>query len=489
MSGLYYTALFKNARTRKILVATIFTFLAWSIYFSAFTYRTLIINHREATLMRLFGIVNSVSLLIDGDLHTTLMNMYPKKDDIDRIGVDMYYDQIHQLLKSNEAANMLKTPIYTIVFDSTNQIYEFGVSSAEKPYFRHTYEKFPRQLMEQYEKGGMISPYKDEFGHWLSAFAPLKNKAGKTVGVLQADEKYDAFISTVKRAIWKSTLLSLLLLGTLFLILFRILNHILSKELNDKLALQNANETNRNMSIQLAQSLEELKKTNDFRKEMVANFSHDLRTPLSSITGYLELLINQEGTPINTKESKKYTQIAYNESLRLKRLVNELFELSKLESGQIKLKSESFSLAELTQDILEKYKKTCENKNINLITHFEHQLVWIMGDISWIDRLIQNLLDNAMKHVNHGGFIKCTISETNKMQYLKVCNSGTPIPKEELPLVFDRYFKSSTNSNLQSTGLGLAIVKKIVELHKGTVTAEVNEDITTFVFALPFPNS
>ena len=181
--------------------------------------------------MRLFGIVNSTALLIDGDLHHMLMSMYPKKDDIDSTGDDMYYQQIQALLKANETANMLKTPMYTIVYDSALHSYEFGVSSALKPYFRHLYKKFPDQLLEQYEQGGMIPPYKDEFGHWLSAFAPIKNKAGKTVAVLQADEKYDSFIKIVTATIWKSVLLSLLLITGLFFVLLRILHHVLSREL------------------------------------------------------------------------------------------------------------------------------------------------------------------------------------------------------------------------------------------------------------------
>ncbi|MEP7267793.1 MAG: HAMP domain-containing sensor histidine kinase, partial [Saprospiraceae bacterium] len=165
--------------------------------------------------------------------------------------------------------------------------------------------------------------------------------------------------------------------------------------------------------------------------------------------------------------------------------VNELFELSKLESGQIKLKPEVFSLPELAQDVFEKYKKECDDRKIKFITEFNDPISLITGDISWIDRLIQNLVDNAIKHVNDGGFIKITIFEKEGYQHLKVCNSGLPIPQEELPLVFDRYFKSSNNTGTSSTGLGLAIVKKIVDLHHGLLKAEADEQITTFRFAIP----
>ncbi len=434
--------------------------------------------------MRLFGIVNSVSLLIDGDMHTMLMSSHPIKDDIDRAGIDMYYDQIHGLLKSNEKANMLKTPIYTIVYDSVQQAYEFGVSSAEKPYFRHVYKKFPDQLLQEYEAGGMIPPYQDEFGHWLSAFAPIKNKAGRTVAVLQADEKYDEFLGYVRTIIWKNVLLSLCLLTLLFYLLIRILKHILSRELKDKESLQLAMIENKKISDQLAISLDEIKKTDEFRKEMIANFSHDLRTPLASVSGYLEMLLNDSLNAIHPEDSRKYIQIAYTESLRLKRLVSELFELSKLESGQIKLNKVSFSLPELAQDVLNKYKKECNDRQIKLITEFQPPLHLINGDIVWIDRLLQNLIDNAIKYVRDGGFIKMTIFEDDEKLHVKVCNSGTPIPSQDLPNIFDRYFKSTNNVSSQGTGLGLAIVKKIVELHHGYVKAEATDEITTFRFAL-----
>jgi len=436
--------------------------------------------------MRLAGIANSTALLIDGDMHQMLMDKYPLKDGIDSVGDDMYYQLIHQKLMINEKANMLKTPIYTIVYDSTIMAYEFGITSADKPYFRHVYKGFPAQLLEQYNQGGTIPPYKDEFGHWLSAFAPIKNKLGKTVAVLQADERYDLFIAQARSAVWQNVILSLVLIGVLFFVLMRILHHILSRELKDKVALNEANESNKNMSLQLAQSLDELKKTDEFRKEMIANFSHDLRTPLASVSGYLELLLQDQGNLINPEDKENYLKIAYSEAQRLKRLVNELFELSKLESGQVKLQEERFSLPELAQDVLNKYQVDCKEKNIDLLTDFQSDLHLIHGDISWIDRLLQNLLDNAVKHCNHGGFIKLTISENNQTtQEVKVCNSGDPIPQAHLPYVFDRYFRSTNRKTQSSSGLGLAIVKKIVDIHHGGIRAEATDQVTTFRFWLP----
>jgi two-component system heavy metal sensor histidine kinase CusS len=108
----------------------------------------------------------------------------------------------------------------------------------------------------------------------------------------------------------------------------------------------------------------------------------------------------------------------------------------------------------------------------------------VSADIYWIDRVLQNLLGNALKYVNDNGLIKFTIFQEDQRLTIKVCNSGIPIAPEHLPFVFDRYFKATTGNN-DSTGLGLAITKKIVELHDGRIWAEVEEDITTFRISLP----
>ena len=258
------------------------------------------------------------------------------------------------------------------------------------------------------------------------------------------------------------------------------------RELQDKNDISSANERNKQMSTALQYSLDELQKTDDFRKEMIANFSHDLRTPLASIKGYLELLLasnsKKEQAPA---DQKKYTEIAYKESLRLERLINQLFELSKLESGHVKLKTEFLFLPELSQDVFSKYQEVLKEKNIRFITEFRDNLHTISADISWIDRLLQNLMDNAIKFTQENGFIKFTIFEKDNFQHLKVCNSGIPIPADELSHIFDRYFKSNQQTTHHGTGLGLAIVKKIVELHHGKVWAECADGITTFRFTLP----
>lgn len=460
--------LMRSGRIRRIMLTVMTGFIFLILYFTVWSYYHSINQAETASLMRLAGIANSLALQIDGDAHQKLMEHYQEKDAIKTREQDSSYLSIHQLLARNYQANMLKTPVYTIVHDTVSKNYAFGVTSSEQPYFRHTYNSAPKLLMEKHAEGGMIPMYKDEFGMWLSAFAAIKNREGKVVAMVQADEKFDLFLERERTGIFKNLLFSLLISALVFVVLIKILQTILAKERRDREALAAANE--------------QIKQLDDFRKEMIANVSHDLRTPVASILGFAETL-QQKHKQLSQPEQARYLNIIHSESVRLTHLLRGLFDLSNLESGQITLDKEPLNMNELAQDILQKYTLQAENKNVRIFTDFQEALPLINADIRWIDRVIQNLLDNALKYVNEGGFIKFTVFTEDKSLNFKVCNSGTPISDENLPFVFDRYFKSSKREE-NSTGLGLAIVKRIIELHGGKVWAEVSEDITTFRFCL-----
>jgi signal transduction histidine kinase len=460
-----------TSQVKKVIPTVVVGFLIVMTYFMWSSYRNSLSEAENTTLMRLGGIVNSMALQIDGDAHQHITMQYLQKDDILNNQQDSNYFKIHEVLKNNYEANMLHTPIYTIIFDSLSSKYVFGITSSEKPYYRHAYNSAPKELMEKQSEGAMIPMYKDEFGSWLSAFAAIKNKKGQVVGLVQADEKFDDFIEKTRINVFKNLIFSLLVFAVLLLVLIRILHPILKRERRDREALAAANV--------------QIKQLDDFRKEMIANVSHDLRTPMSSILGYAEILI-QKRTQLNDNEQIKYLNIITKEAKRLNNMVGELFDLSKLEAGQINLDKELFNIKELSQDILYNYDIRAKEKNVRLLSEFQEHLPLVSADIRWIDRVVQNLLDNAIKYVNDGGFVKITIFSENDLLHFKVCNSGQAIKAEHLPNIFDRYFKSE-NRTAESTGLGLAIVKKIIDLHEGKIWVESNEALTTFRFSLKIP--
>lgn len=238
------------------------------------------------------------------------------------------------------------------------------------------------------------------------------------------------------------------------------------------------------MADTLAQNIQELKETDEFRKELISNVSHDLRTPIASIQGYAETLILKKDT-IEPSEQFKYLQIIYTSCDKLKRLVSELFELSKLQTNQVKLNTEPFSITELVSDIANKYRIISQKKGVSINTFLPTDLPMIEADILLIDRVLQNLIDNAIKFCKEGDYINIDIRSIipGKIK-ISIADTGEGIGHDELPYIFDRYYKGKKYS--ESTGLGLAIVKKIIDLHQTEI--EVSSQLgkgTIFSFTLP----
>jgi signal transduction histidine kinase len=235
----------------------------------------------------------------------------------------------------------------------------------------------------------------------------------------------------------------------------------------------------------LNQNIEKLKEVEILRRELIANVSHDLRTPISIIHGYIET-IQMKREQLTESEIKNYLEIISQSTLRLQNLVQELFELSKLEANQVVPKKEPFFINELISDISSKYQLICESKKIRLQTEIAKDLPMVFGDIALIERVLQNLIDNAIKYTNENGkVIIKTFLKADKIQ-VAIADSGVGIPLDEQNNILERFYTAKSHSGKESsTGLGLAIVKKILELHQAELLIEsiVNSG-TTFTFDL-----
>lgn len=238
------------------------------------------------------------------------------------------------------------------------------------------------------------------------------------------------------------------------------------------------------MADTIEKNISELKGIDNLRRELISNVSHDLRTPVASIQGYAETLLLKEDN-ITKEEQKKYHEIIFKSCGRLQRLVEELFELSKLQTNQVKLQPEPFSIAELVYDIVNKYRILSQKKGINIDTVIANDVPLVEADLSMINRALQNLIDNAIKFCREGDSIRIEINteEPEKVE-IRVIDSGPGIKQEDLPNVFQRYFKGQSDE--YGTGLGLAIVKKIIDLHNSEI--EVYSQYgngAKFIFDLP----
>ena len=241
------------------------------------------------------------------------------------------------------------------------------------------------------------------------------------------------------------------------------------------------------MSERINKQIEQLKENDRLRRELVSNISHDLRTPLSAMQGYLETL-TIKGDELTGDKRKQYLEIATRHTVRLGTLIGDLFELSKLDAASVTPNLEAFSLAELVQDIAQEFQLDSENKDIKLAIELNAAAGFTIGDIGLIQRVLENLVRNAIRYTPTGGEVTISISERPKSVAVSVSDTGPGIPDEEIPRIFDRFYRSAQGDEAlsDSSGLGLAIVKRILDLHESRITVVSKLDAgTRFEFELP----
>jgi signal transduction histidine kinase len=239
------------------------------------------------------------------------------------------------------------------------------------------------------------------------------------------------------------------------------------------------------MAATIERNMDELKGLDKLRKELIANVSHDLRTPIAAVQGYAETLLLKEGT-LTPEERRAHLGIIVKSADRLKELVDDLFTLSKLEAGQVKLDLEPISLGELVHDVVNKLRLHAQEKNVGINIIMAKDLPIVEVDVKKIDRVLQNIIQNSIKFCAPGDRITVELDASAGSVDVRISDTGPGIPMDELPFIFDRYYRGRRSGDSDGTGLGLAIVKRIVELHGSTVKAisRANEG-AQFSFGLP----
>ena len=249
-------------------------------------------------------------------------------------------------------------------------------------------------------------------------------------------------------------------------------------------------ETYNNMANTIVSNIEELRSVEALRRELIANVSHDLRTPLAITQGYVETLQIKKDD-LSKEEQDQYISVIAKSVDKLSGLIDQLFEYSKLEASQIEPQKEAFSIADLAYDVFEKYESLAIKHRIDLKLDIEEKLPLVFADISLVERVIQNLMDNALKFTSQGGEVLLTMKSDKEKVFISIQDTGIGIAEHELSQIFERYKKASNTakSEKEGAGLGLAIAKKIMEIHDSTirVLSQPNEG-TTFQFFLPSAN-
>lgn len=239
------------------------------------------------------------------------------------------------------------------------------------------------------------------------------------------------------------------------------------------------------LAVSFNQMTNSLVQLEGMRKSFVANVSHELKTPMTTIGGFIDGIL--DGT-IKPEKQRYYLTIVSDEVKRLSRLVQSMLSMAKLESGEFVLKPELFDFRELLCTIVISQEQRIESQNLNITGLDEIQSVSVNADRDLIHQVIYNLVDNAIKFTNESGTIDFKLKNDSKKLIFTIMNTGKGIPKNELPYVFDRFYKGdkSRSAVKNSTGLGLYIVKTILKAHGGSITVTSREnDFTSFTVTLP----
>ncbi|MGN0395527.1 MAG: ATP-binding protein [Coprococcus sp.] len=240
---------------------------------------------------------------------------------------------------------------------------------------------------------------------------------------------------------------------------------------------------------ELAQYMEEmadeLSRSNEYKKSFISNISHDFRSPLTSIKGYIEAML--DGT-IPPEKHEKYLNIVLNETQRLTKLTQGLLELNSFDSFDLKLDKSNFDLKSIITPTINTFEGKCQDRGIYLKSIFLTDNTVVYADRTRIQQVIYNLIDNAIKFTPEGKQIIVQVSEKGDKIYTSVKDEGCGIPKESIKKVFDRFYKTdpSRGKDKMGTGLGLAITKEVIKAHgeKITLTSEVGKG-SEFIFSLP----
>ncbi|ASA95631.1 ATP-binding protein [Anoxybacillus flavithermus] len=238
-------------------------------------------------------------------------------------------------------------------------------------------------------------------------------------------------------------------------------------------------------AVAVLRDMTEERRLDKLRKDFIANVSHELRTPIAMLQGYSEAIVDDIAA--TDEEKKELAKVIYDESLRMGRLVNDLLDLARMEAGHLTLHKERVPLRSYTERIIHKFQALAKEKGVRLLVDINEEFV-VLFDPDRIEQVLTNLIDNALRHTDDGGEVRVIVDGDEEAVRISVRDSGSGIAEEDLPFVFERFYKAdkARTRGRSGTGLGLAIAKNIVEAHKGTIAvhSKLGEG-TTFTFTLP----
>jgi signal transduction histidine kinase len=238
------------------------------------------------------------------------------------------------------------------------------------------------------------------------------------------------------------------------------------------------------MAGELEEKIENERRIEKSKQDLITNAAHDLRTPLTNIIGYIEII--KEGNYKDEGQLLKYIDIISNKAEGLRKLTNDLFMYTKLSSGSVKLNISKFSINELVKQLIDEYIDLFESNNLKLKDDLSSENIIINGDADKLARIFDNLFTNAIKYSEKPSCVNLKLMKKDEMVLMSISNKCQELEKEDLDNLFERFYRAdkARSENENSSGLGLAISKTIAELHQGNLTADYKNGVITFVLSM-----
>ncbi len=462
---------------------------------------------RKSIFYRMFTVTMAlfaVSFIITGTLLFSFMGRYLSsryEKDLDNIAQQVINTTLYVGTNRQVPAEVYQRNIYAIAQSTGTEIF---VVDAEGDLILTTVEGFHGSVRPIFTKeilSGKSATYRGTLGgtyktDMLTVARPISYMEQVAGGVLVSIPTPE--ITRMRMEIIRVFIYNVLIVGVIAAICVYIYSKRITKplsQLNEAAKIIAGGDFSHRVEIDAENELAELGETfnhmaesidqlENMRSSFIANVSHDLRTPMTTIIGFVEGIM--DGT-IPEEKQQWYLSIVLDESKRLSRIVTDLLDLSKLEQGSFKIEPREFDLNELIRLNIIKSEKRITEKNIRLTVGFAAEHLLVAADRDAISRVLTNLFDNAIKFTQEEGFMDVQTGTKDGKAYVSIQNSGMGIEKKELLHIFDRFYKTDKSRSLDKNGagLGLYIVKSILQAHGENVWAESEPgEFTRFSFTL-----
>lgn len=469
----------------KIIISVYFCLISLALYNAFHSYFDNISQEKQTVFAKLSTISNVLAAQINGDVHEKIISKFKFKNEVKTSIQDSNYANIHNTLLKAQKSAKINTPIYTLIPSDNKKKFYFGVTSSQNPYYKHLYHTPPIDLVNDFEKGGFVDEYVDENGIWLSSFSPIKNKAGKVVAVVQADQNFEEFMVDVNQKLVGNLSIILLIYTVIGFLLYLFLKEVLKKEEEFSKTQQSYSSE---LEKQVAKRTQELnilnKKLTDVNKELESFFystSHDIRGPLCRILGLSSLAKSED-------DKQELVELIEMESLKMDNMLKKMILVNNIRTKTLKI--ESVSISDKVHTILSDVKKIHLLDKAELVIKTETQtLKKFNSDTKILDTILFSLIDNAFKFSEntHPKIKVSSFIDENGVLSLTVANNGSKFSKGELKHAFE-LFKNASDYSDTTDGikLGLYTIKTAVDKLNGIIHIETDiNDMTEVKVLIP----